>query len=125
MKIRPIKSESDYQAALREIEKLMDAVPGTPGADRLDVLTTLVHHFEEAHEPILPPDPIDAVLYYIESRNLTNRDLEPHLGGRTKVAEILNRKRRLTIEMIRNLHSALGIPAEILIQPYELKKRAA
>jgi HTH-type transcriptional regulator/antitoxin HigA len=98
MQIRPVKTKADHRAALKEIERLMDAKPGTPAGDRLEILITLVDHYESQHEPIEPPDPIDALLYHMESRGLTRRDLEPFLGSRARVAEILNRRRfsRLT-----------------------------
>ena len=82
MQIRPIKTKADHRAALNEIERLMDAKPGTPAGDRLEILATLVDHYESQHEPIEPPDPIDALLYHMESRGLTRRDLEPFLGSR-------------------------------------------
>lgn len=125
MDIRPIKTDADYQAALAEIERLFDAHPETPEGDRLDVLTTLVEVYETDHEAIAAPDPIEAILYYLESRALTRRDLEPYIGSRARVSEVLNRKRGLTLEMIRRLHSGLGIPAEVLIQPSTVAKAAA
>ena len=125
MRIRPIKTEADYRKALTEIELLMDSAPGTEAGDRLEVLTTLVEHYESTHEPIAPPDPIEALKYYMESRNLKRCDLEPYLGSRARVAEVLNRRRPLSIEMIRKLHKGLGISAEILIRPYKIKRRAA
>ncbi len=125
MEIKPIKNETDYQAALDEIESLFDAAPDTPEGDRLEVLTTLVEAYEERHYSIPMPDPIEAIAYHMESRGLTRRDLEPFIGSRARVSEILNRKRPLTMEMIRNLHKGLGIPAEILIQPYHTFRDAA
>lgn len=125
MHIRPIKTKADHRAALKEIERLMDAKPGTPAGDRLDVLATLVEHYESQHEPIEPPNPVDALLYHMESRGLTRRDLEPYLGSRARVAEVLNRRRPLTIEMIRRLHEGLGISAEVLIRPYVVRCSAA
>jgi HTH-type transcriptional regulator / antitoxin HigA len=125
MKIRPIKTDADYGEALAEIERLMDAVPGTAAGDRLEVLTTLVEHYESRREPIEPPDPIEALIYYMESRGLERRDLEPYLGSRARVAEVLNRKRALSIEMIRKLHTGLGISAEVLIHPYAVNGSAA
>jgi HTH-type transcriptional regulator/antitoxin HigA len=125
MKIRPIKTDADYRVALDEIERLMDAVPGTPAGDLLEVLTTLVAHYESLREPIEPPDPIEALIYHMESRGLERRDLEPYLGSRARVAEVLNRKRALSIEMIRKLHAGLGISAEVLIRPYAVKGSAA
>ena len=123
MEIRPIKTEADYQAALEEIERLFDAAPNTPEGDRLEVLTTLVEAYEEKHYSIPLPDPIEAILYYMESRGLSRRDLEPYIGSCARVSEVLNRKRPLTIRMIRKLHTGLGIPADVLIQPYEAKKQ--
>lgn len=125
MRIKPIKTESDYHAALKEIERLFDAAPGTQEGDRLEVLTTLVEAYEEKHFRIPFPDPIEAILYYIETRGLTRRDLERYIGSRARVSEVLNKKRPLTMEMVRNLHKGLGIPAEVLIQPYRTLKDAA
>lgn len=125
MEIKPIKNETDYQAALKEIESLFDAAPDTPEGDRLEVLTTLIEAYEERHYSIPMPDPIEAIVYHMESRGLTRRDLEPFIGSRARVSEILNRKRPLTMEMIRNLHKGLGIPAEVLIQPYHTFRDAA
>jgi HTH-type transcriptional regulator / antitoxin HigA len=120
MDIRPIKTEADYQTALDEIERLFDALPNTPAGDRLDLLATLIEVYEEQHYSIPTPDPIDAIAYHMESRGLSRRDLEPYLGSRARVTEVLNRKRPLSLEMIRRLHTGLGIAAEILIQPYAL-----
>lgn len=122
MDIKPIKTKADYRAALAEIERLFDTKRGTPEGDRLDVLATLVEAYEARHQPIPLPDPIEAILYHMDSRGLTRVDLEPYLGSRARVAEVLNRKRALSIEMIRRLHSGLGIPSEVLIQPYDLVK---
>jgi HTH-type transcriptional regulator/antitoxin HigA len=125
MEIKPIKSEADNQAALEEIERLFDAAPDTLDGDRLEVLTTLVEAYEEKHYSMPMPDPIEAILYHMESRGLSRRDLEPYIGSRARVSEVLNRKRPLTMEMIRNLHRGLGIAAEVLIQPYLPVKNAA
>ncbi|MBN1866355.1 transcriptional regulator [Candidatus Sumerlaeota bacterium] len=125
MRIRPIKTEADYQAALREIERHFDAQPDTPEGDRLEVLVTLVAAYEEKHYAISLPDPIEAILYHMESRGLARRDLEPYIGSRARVSEVLNRKRPLTMEMIRNLHTGLGISSDILIQPYDTMSDAA
>jgi HTH-type transcriptional regulator / antitoxin HigA len=122
MNIKPIKTKADYRAALAEIERLFDAKRGTPEGDRLDVLTTLVEAYEARHQPVPPPDPIEAILYNMDSRGLTRIDLEPYLGSRARVAEVLNRKRALSIEMIRRLQAGLGIPSEVLIQSYDLVK---
>ncbi len=125
IELRAIKTENDYRAALSEIERLFDAEPNTPECDRLDVLTTLVEADEQGHYPIEAPDPIEAILYYLESRGLSNRDLEAAIGSESKVAEVLNRKQPLTLEMIRRLHNQLGIPAEVLIQPYTVEMYSA
>ena len=110
---------------MKEIERLFDAAPGTREGDRLEVLATLVEAYEQKHHPIAPPNPIDAIRYYMESRGLTRSDMEQFIGSRARVSEVLNRKRALTMEMIRNLHKGLGIPAEVLIQPYRIVKEAA
>ena len=125
MEIKPIKTKRDYLAALKEIERLFDARSGTADGDRLEVLTTLVTAYEEKHHSVPLPNPLDAIQYYMESRGLTRRDLEKFLGSRARVSEVLNRRRALTMEMIRNLHKGLGIPAEVLIQPYRIAKDAA
>lgn len=121
MDIRPLKSEADYQAALSEIETLFDAEPNTPHADRLEVLTTLVEAYEEQHFSIPAPDPVEAVNYFMESRGLSRKDLEPYIGSRARVSEILSRKRPLTLRMIQRLHHELGIPAEALLMPYQAR----
>ena len=125
MDIHPLKTEADYDDALREIERLFDATPNTPEGDRLDVLTTLVEAYEAQHEPIPEPDPIVALKYYMESRGLTIRDLEPLLGNQHKILDVLERKRSFSLPMIRRLHDGLGMSADILIQPYKLLKSAA
>jgi HTH-type transcriptional regulator/antitoxin HigA len=119
MEIRPIRTQTDYQKALREIELLFDAPENTPEYDQLDILSTLVEAYEKKHFPIELPDPIEAIQYYMDTREWSRRDLEPCLGSRARVSEVLSRKRALTLEMIRKLNQELGIPAEILIQPYE------
>jgi HTH-type transcriptional regulator/antitoxin HigA len=121
MEIKPIRTEADYDAALREIDRLWGSPYGSPEGEKLDVLVTLVEAYEEKHHPIPPPDPIEAILYYMESQGLSRRDLEPYLGSRAKVAEILNRRRALSLNMIRKLQCGLGIAADILVQPYELQ----
>lgn len=117
MDIKPIKNDQDHAAALGEIELLFDAEPDTPEGDRLDVLTTLVEAYEQKHFAIPAADPVEAIKYFMESRGLTRHDLEPLMGSRARVSEILNHKRSLTLNMVRKLHSTLGIPAEALIQP--------
>ena len=120
MDIKPIKTEKDYDAALEEIEKLFDAEPGTEEGDRLEILSTLVEAYEDEHYDIPAPDPIEAIHYFMESRGLARADLEPYIGSRARVSEILNRKRPLTLSMIQNLHLGLGIPAEMLVKPYRI-----
>ena len=115
MDIKPIKNNRDYQKALKEIDRLMDARANTPQGDRLDVLVTLVEAWEEKHWPIDLPDPVEAILFAMEQRGLSRRDLEPFIGSRARVAEVLSHKRSLTLPMIRRLHQGLGIPAEVLI----------
>lgn len=115
--VKPIRSEADYGAAMAEVERLWGAKSGTPQGDRLDVLATLIDAYETERFPIDPPDPIEAIKFRMEQQGLTRRDLEPLIGTRTRVAEVLNRKRSLSIAMIRRLHQALGISAEVLIRP--------
>jgi len=121
MDIKPIRTESDYETALEEIEHLWGGAYGSPEGDKLDVLVTLVEAYEEKHHPIPPPDPIEAILHRMESQGLSYRELEPYIGSHDRVSEILNRKRPLTLNMIRKLQSELGISAEVLIQPYKLQ----
>lgn len=116
MDIKPIKTERDYRHAMKELETLIDAPANSPKGDRLDILATLIDAWEQKHYPIDPPDPVDAIRFAMEQRGLTRRDLEPFLGSRARVAEILNHKRPLTLRMIRKLHTGLGIPAEVLIR---------
>jgi len=125
MDIRPIRSEKDYEAALLEVEELFNAPAGSPEADRLDVLTTLIEAYESQHYPMPQADPVEMLKYYMESRGLTRADIEPFIGSRARVAEILNRKRPLTLEMIRRLYAGLGIPAEVLVQPYAIRESKA
>ncbi len=122
--VRPIRTKRDYEAALAEAERLWGAKRGTPDGDRLDVIATLIDAYEAEHFPIEAPDPIEAIKFRMEQQGLTRKDLEPLIGTRTRVAEVLNRKRNLSIGMIRRLHEALGIPADILIRPTR-KQRAA
>jgi HTH-type transcriptional regulator / antitoxin HigA len=115
--LKPIRSEADYDAALAEVERLWGARLGTPDGDRLDILATLIEAHEDKHYPMDPPDPIEAIKFRMEQQGLSRKDLEPLIGTRTRVAEVLNGKRNLSITMIRNLHAKLGIAAEVLIQP--------
>lgn len=116
MDIKPIRTEADYDAALKEVERLWGAEPGTPDGDRFEVLFTLVESYEDQQYPILTPDPIEAIQYYMDSRGLDRRDLERYIGPSGRVSEVLSRKRPLTLAMIRKLNAGLGIPAEVLIQ---------
>lgn len=117
MNIHPIRNESDYQAALRELSSCFDnePEPGTEHGDRFEILATLVEAYESRHFPIEAPDPVEAIRFRMEQAGLTVKDLVPSIGQPNRVYEVLNRKRGLTIEMIRNLHRNLGIPAESLI----------
>ena len=115
--IRPIRSKADYNRALAEVERLWGARSGTPDGDHLDVLATLIDAYEARHYPMDPPDPIEAIRFRMEQQKLTRKDLEPFIGTRTRVAEVLNRKRCLSITMIRRLHEGLGIQADVLIRP--------
>lgn len=116
MEIKPIRTEADYEAALKEVEKLMESQPDTPEGDRMEVLVTLIEAYEDKHFPIpLPDDPVEVLEYYMESRGFSRSDLIPFLGSKERVSEVLNRKRGLSLEMIRRLHVGLGIPAELLI----------
>ncbi len=121
MNIKPIKTETDYNVALQAVENLMDAKIDTPKGDRLDVLVTLIEAYEEKHHPIFPPDPVEAIIHQMESQGLSRKDLIPFFGSRARVSEILNKKRSLSINMIRKLQKGLGISAEILIKPYDLR----
>lgn len=117
MDIKPIRTEADYKAALKEVSVLMESDPalGTPDGDRLDVLVTLVQAFEARHYSIDLPDPIEAIKFRMEQQDLKPKDLEPMIGRSNRVYEILNRKRPLTMTMVRKLHAGLGISAECLI----------
>jgi HTH-type transcriptional regulator/antitoxin HigA len=119
--VRPIRSETDRRAVLAEIETLMGSEPGTPDGDRLDVLATLVEAWEERHTPVEPPHPIAAIVFMMEQKGLQRRDLEPAIGSRARVAEILNRRRALTLPMIRALSRLLDLPADVLVQYYPVK----
>ncbi len=119
MNIKPIKNEEDYSQTLSYIESLMDAKPNTPQMDELEVLTTLVEAYEEQHYKIDVPDPIEAIKFRMEQEGLKQKDLVTIVGSKSRVSEILNKKRKLTIEMIRNLHKQLHIPVESLFLDYK------
>lgn len=114
--VRPIHTEEDYDAALALVDTLMDAEPGTAEGDRLDVLVTLIEAYEARHWAIAAPDPIEAIRVRMEQKGLRQRDLEPMIGSRGRVSEILSRKRALTLPMIRKLAAGLGLRADVLIQ---------
>jgi HTH-type transcriptional regulator/antitoxin HigA len=124
MTIKPIKTETEYRAALAEVARLFDSPDNTPEADSLEVLALLVANYEATHYPIDAPDPVEFLLYIMENRGLVRKDLEPFIGNRGRVAEVLNRARPLSLAMIRSLSDGLKIPAALLIPPYELRKAA-
>ncbi len=124
MEIRPIKSDADYRAALEEAERLWDAEPGTPDGDRVELLSTLIEAYEAQHHPIPAPDPIAAIAFMMEQKGLSRRDLEPAIGSRGRVSEILTRKRPLTLPMVRALSALLNIPTDVLVQPYATRSAA-
>ena len=115
--LKPIRTERDHKAALTEMERLWGAKSGTPDGDRLDVLATLIDAYETVAYPMDSPDPIEAIEFRMEQMGLTRKDLEPLIGTRARVAEVMNRKRSLSIDMIRRLHEELGISADVLIRP--------
>lgn len=115
--LKPIRREADYEEALSEVERLWGAKSGTAEGDRLEVLITLIDAYEAQAFPMDPPDPIAAIEFRMEQMGLTRKDLEPMIGTRARVAEVMNRKRSLSIDMIRRLHDSLGISAEVLIRP--------
>ena len=115
MEIRPIKTEQDYDSALSRIEELWGAKKDSPDGDELDLLVTLAESYEMKHYPIAPPDPIDAIKFRMEQMGMTNSDMVKYLGSQSRVSEILNKKRKLTLGMIKSLYKGLKIPAEILL----------
>jgi HTH-type transcriptional regulator / antitoxin HigA len=121
MDIRPIKTDADYRAALHDIENLMMAEPDTIEGEKLDILVTLVEAYEAKHFPMDLPDPVEAIKFEMERKGLTVKDLEPMIGKSNRVYEILNHKRSLTLKMIWKLHEGLGIPAESLIKPPQVR----
>jgi HTH-type transcriptional regulator / antitoxin HigA len=122
--LKPIRTKADYTNALAQVERLWGAKNGTPEGDRLDILATLIDAYESKHFPMDPPDPIEAIKFRMEQQGLTRKDLEPLIGTRTRVAEVLNRRRSLSIAMIRRLHETLGISADVLIRPSDGRKAA-
>jgi HTH-type transcriptional regulator/antitoxin HigA len=122
MNIKPIKNQQDYELAMVTIEKLWDAKSGSTEADKLDILATLVESYEKQQFKIEAPDPVAAIRFRMEQQGLSDADLVPLLGQRSRVSEVLNKKRKLSISMIRNLHHQLKIPLESLISDYHLVK---
>ncbi len=123
MQVKPIKTEADHDAALREVERLWGAEEGTANGDRLDVLTTLIEAYEETHFPIDMPDPIEAIKFRLEQRGEDKKALVGIIGNRTRVYEVLRRDRSLSLAMIRRLNKQLRIPAEVLIRPVRIRKK--
>jgi HTH-type transcriptional regulator / antitoxin HigA len=123
MEIKPIRSNADHERALREIQRLWGAQEGTAEGDRLDVLATLVDAYENEHFPMDPPDPIEAIRFRLEQQGLDTSALVGVIGGRSRVYEVMQRKRALSLEMIRRLNERFGIPAEILIRPIRARRR--
>jgi HTH-type transcriptional regulator/antitoxin HigA len=122
MELKPIKTEADYRAALKKLEEIFDAKPGTPESDKLEILGLMVDDYENKHYPIEAPDPIEAIKIRMEEMHLKQVDLIPEIGGKSRVSEILNRKRRLTVDMIRKLAARLNLSAGLLIKEYQLIK---
>jgi HTH-type transcriptional regulator/antitoxin HigA len=122
--IKPIRTKKDYEASMVELEELWGSKSGTPAGDRLDVIATLIDAYEAEHFPMNPPNPIEAIKFRMEQQGLTRKDLEPLIGTRTRVAEVLNGRRSLSIAMIRRLNEKLGISAEVLIRPSRRDKAA-
>lgn len=120
MDIKLIKTESDYQMTLRKLEEIFDAPIGTPESDKADILGILIDEYEKKHYPIDAPDPIEAIKIRMEEMQLKQVDLISEIGGKSRVSEILNRKRRLTVDMIRKLASRLNLSAGLLIKDYKL-----
>ncbi len=115
MNIKPIKTEKDYNDAILRVEKLWGAKKNSPDGDELDLLCTIVEAYEMKHYPILPPDPVDAILFRMEQMNMTKTDMAKYIGSQSRVSEILGRKRQLTLKMVKSLYKGLKIPAEILL----------
>ena len=124
MELRPVRTKREHQAALKEAEALWNAPEGSAEADRLEVLTLLIEAYEREHFPIPAPDPIEFLQHVMEARELNRKDLEPFIGSRARVAEVLNRVRPLTLEMIRKLEEGLKIHADVLIRGYKVKRAA-
>lgn len=122
MELKPIRTQKEYKSALADAERLWDAPAKSPEADRLDVLAMLIEDYERRHFPIPDPDSIEFLNHVMEARGMARKELEQYIGPRGRVSDILNRVRPLTLDMIRRLVSGLQLPAEVLIQPYKLRR---
>ena len=122
MNVKPIKTEADYKEALERLDIIFDAVKGTPESDEADILALLVDEYEKKYFRIDPPDPIEAIKIRMQEMQLKQVDLADAIGGKSRVSEVLNRKRKLTVEMIRNLTIRLNLSAELLINDYQLTR---
>ncbi|KYJ85576.1 helix-turn-helix domain-containing protein [Sulfurovum riftiae] len=120
MNIKPIRNEKDYESTLQRVESLMDAAPGSEAFDELEILTTLIENYEAKYYTIDTPDPIEAIKFRMEQEGLKQKDLVSIFGNKVRVSEILNKKRKLTLDMIRNIHESLNIPFESLLNKYDL-----
>lgn len=118
MNIKPIKTESDYKKALNRLEVIFDAVPETKEGDEAEILSMMIDQYENIHYPIEAPDPIEAIKIRMEEMDLKQKDLVGIIGGKSRVSEVLNKKKRLTVEMIRKLNKILNIPTNVLVQDY-------
>ncbi len=118
MPVKPIRNQKDYQIAMKRLETIFDAKPGSPEGDELEILGLLIEKYEQAHFPIDFPDPIEAIKFRMEQMGYNQNDLAEVVGLKSRASEILNRKRKLSLEMIRQLHKVLGIPTDVLIQSY-------
>jgi len=123
IQIHPIRTERDHENAVARIAQLITAAPGSPEGDELDVLATLVDAYESKHHAISAPDPVTAIQFRMEQQGLNRKDLEPLIGSRARVSEVLTRKRNLTLNMVRRLKQGLGISADLLIGPLPTKPR--
>lgn len=122
MKITPIKTEKDYEKAIERLEVIFDAKPNSNEGDEAEILSLLIENYENQHFPIGPPDPIEAIKIRMEEMNLKQKDLVGIIGGKSRVSEILNKKKRLTVDMIRDLEQILNISASVLVRNYQLSK---
>lgn len=124
MNIHLIRTKSDHQEALLRIDQVWDAKPKSPEADELEILSLLVEEYEQKHFKVPDVDPVSLLLHVMDARGLTRKDMEPYIGSRARVAEVLNRVRPLSLEMIRRLAAGLNLPADLLIAGYELRQAA-